>query len=70
MAGLLKGTTDGICSSPTLDRIGTGSELEAAALRHQHRQGSNRAGGGGKPGRETDHNRPELELGRTLPPVD
>jgi len=27
-------------------------------------------GGGGKPGRETDHNRPELELGRTLPPAD
>jgi hypothetical protein len=49
------------------DRIGS---WKAASLRHQHRRGSNRPGGGGKPGRETDHNRPELELGRTLPPVD
>jgi len=49
------------------DRIGS---WKAASLRHQHRRGSNRPGGGGKPGRETDHNRPELELGRTLPPAD
>ena len=43
---------------------------EAASLQHQHRRGLNRAGGGGKPRRKTDHKRPELELKRTLPPVD
>jgi hypothetical protein len=46
------------------DRIGS---WKAPSLRHQHRQESNLPGGGGKPGKKTDHNRPELELGRTLP---